>query len=147
MKLAEVTFRSGSHPHAFGCVFFGERISEFSMPEVATSIVHEMAHQELFLFNLLDRLVQSEADFKLVHAPFQGTKRPTIGRLHSFYALFRMVEFQRGAGIPSSRHSDMLLATSETFEPNDLTDYGQRLVSAIVKRTRAGVELRNAVNV
>jgi len=60
MKLAEVTFRSGSHPHAFGCVFFGERISEFSMPEVATSIVHEMAHQELFLFNLLDRLVQSD---------------------------------------------------------------------------------------
>jgi len=58
-----------------------------------------------------------------------------------------MVEFQRGAGLPSSRHSDMLLATSETFEPNDLTDYGQRLVSAIVKRTRAGVELRNAVNV
>lgn len=146
MKLANVGFRSGSHPHAFGCIFFGDRVSEFTVPEVATSIVHEMAHQELFLFNLLDRLVESEADFKLVHAPFQGMKRPTIGRLHSLYALFRMVEFQRASELPSSRYSDLLLATADTFESNDLTEYGRRLVSAVVKRTKSGVELGNAVN-
>jgi len=146
MKLANVPFRSGSHPHVFGCIFLGERISEFSAANLATSIVHEMAHQELFLFNLLDRLVESNADFKLAHAPFQGTKRPTIGRLHSFYALFRMVEFERSAGLPTSRHADLLQETAETFEPNDLTEYGQRLASAVVKRIKAGVELRNAVN-
>lgn len=147
MKLANVGFRSGSHPHAFGCIFFGDRISEFSVPEVATSIVHELAHQELFLLNLVDRLVESDADFKLVHAPFQGTKRPTIGRLHSLYALFRMVEFQRALGLLSTRHSDMLLATSQTFDPRDLTEYGERLVNAVVARTNAGIALKNAGNV
>ena len=146
MKLADVPFRSGSHPHAFGCIFFGERIAEFSAANVATSIVHEMAHQELFLFNLLDRLVESDADFKLAHAPFQGTKRPTIGRLHSFYALFRMVEFERSAGLPSAHHAELLLATAETFEPNDLTEYGHRLANAVVNRIRASVELRNVVH-
>lgn len=146
MKLTNVPFRSGSHPHAFGCIFWGERISEFSAAAVATSIVHEMAHQELFLLNLLDRLVESDADFKLAHAPFQGTKRPTIGRLHSFYALFRMVEFERAAGLSSSHHVDLLMATAETFEPNDLTEYGQRLVRAVETRIKAGVEIRNAVN-
>lgn len=146
MKLQNVGFRSGSHPHAFGCVFFGERIMEFTEREVAVSIVHEMAHQELFLFNLLDRLVESEADFKLVHAPFQGMVRPTIGRLHSLYALYRMVEFQQQAGINSDRHTDLLFATADTFTPGDLTEYGASLVAAVVRRTRLNNNLRNAVS-
>jgi len=146
MKLQNVGFRSGSHPHAFGCVFFGARIMEFTEREVAVSIVHEMAHQELFLFNLLDRLVESEADFKLVHAPFQGMVRPTIGRLHSLYALYRMVEFQQQAGINSDRHADLLFATADTFTPGDLTEYGASLVAAVVKRTRLNNNLGNAVS-
>ncbi|MGE3680998.1 MAG: HEXXH motif-containing putative peptide modification protein [Bdellovibrionales bacterium] len=146
MKLQNVGFRSGSHPHAFGCIFFGERIREFTEMEVAVSIVHEMAHQELFLFNLLDRLVESDADFKLVHAPFQGMVRPTIGRLHSLYALYRMVEFERQAGINSDRHADILFATADTFAPGDLTDYGGRLVETVVRRTRLNKNLRNAVS-
>ncbi len=146
MKLENVGFRSGSHPHAFGCIFFGERIREFTVQEVAISMVHEMAHQELFLFNLLDRLVEAEADFKLVHAPFQGTVRPTIGRLHSLYALSRMVEFEKQAGFSSDRHADMLFATADTFEPADLTEYGTSLVNAVVRRTKLNRELRNAVN-
>ena len=146
MKLANVGFRSGSHPHAFGCIFFGERIKEFTEKEVAVSIVHEMAHQELFLFNLLDRLVETDADFKLIHAPFQGTVRPTIGRLHSLYALFRMVEFERQAGLNSSRHADLLFATADTFTAGDLTDYGASLVDAVVKRTKLNRALGNVVN-
>jgi hypothetical protein len=146
MKLEDVGFRSGSHPHAFGCIFFGERIKEFTAQEVAVSMVHEMAHQELFLFNLLDRLVEAEADFKLVHAPFQGTVRPTIGRLHSLYALFRMVEFEKQAGLRSDRHADLLFATAATFEPGDLTEYGKKLVSAVVRRSKFNRDLGNAVN-
>jgi hypothetical protein len=146
MKLENVGFRSASHPHAFGCIFFGSRIREFSEKEVAVSVVHEMAHQELFLFNLLDRLVESEADFKLVHAPFQGIVRPTIGRLHSLYALYRMVEFEQQASISSDRHADLLFATAETFTPGDLTEYGAKLVATVVRRTRSNKQLKSAVN-
>lgn len=146
MKLENVGFRSGSHPHAFGCIFFGTRIREFTEKEVAVSIVHEMAHQELFLLNLLDRLVESEADFKLVHAPFQGIVRPTIGRLHSLYALYRMVEFEQQASLSSDRHADLLYATAETFTPGDLTEYGAKLVAAIVGRTRSKKHFKSAVN-
>lgn len=102
---------------------------------LAVSIVHEMAHQELFVFNLLDRLVQAEADFNLVHAPFQGTVRPPIGRLHSLYALFRMVDFEKQAGLPSEKHEQLIFDTIRSFQDFELTDFAKRLVQSIQMRT------------
>lgn len=146
-KLDNAIFRSASLPHAFGCIFFGNGLWESTAAQAAVSIVHEMAHQELFLINLVDRLVLGEADFKLVHAPLQGRLRPTIGRLHSLHALYRMVEFEHVVGIDPSRHVEQLLATADTFGPNDLTDFGMNLVNAVVKRTLATINLKVAVSV
>lgn len=131
LLLGDVHFRSGSCPHAFGCVFLGEKMDSLVFENLAVSIVHEMAHQELFLFNLIDRLVNAEADFNLVHAPFQGIKRPPIGRLHSLYALFRMVEFEKLADLPHERHQQLLLDTIHSFEEFELTDFAKRLLRSI----------------
>lgn len=131
LLLGDVHFRSGSSPHAFGCVFLGEKMDSLAFENLAVSIVHEMAHQELFLFNLIDRLVNAEADFNLVHAPFQGIKRPPIGRLHSLYALFRMVEFEKLADLPHERHQQLLLDTIHSFEEFELTDFAKRLLRSI----------------
>ncbi len=145
-KLDNATFRSASLPHAFGCIFFGDGLWESTPAQAAVSIVHEMAHQELFLINLVDRLVLGEADFKLVHAPLQGRLRPTIGRIHSLHALYRMIEFERVVGIDHSRHVEQLLATAQTFGPNDLTAFGLSLVNAVVKRTLPTIDLKVAVS-
>lgn len=85
LLVENVSFRSASSPHAFGCIFFGESMNRLDYKNLAISLVHEMAHQELFLINLLDRLVEENADYSLAHAPFQGIVRPPIGRLHSLY--------------------------------------------------------------
>lgn len=131
LLLGDVHFRSGSSPHAFGCIFLGEKMDSLAFESLAVSIVHEMAHQELFLFNLIDRLVNAEADFNLVHAPFQGIKRPPIGRLHSLYALFRMVEFEKLADLPYERHQQLLLDTIYSFEEFELTDFAKQLLCSI----------------
>ncbi len=102
---------------------------------LAVSIVHEMAHQELFLINVLDRLVEESADFSLVHAPFQGIVRPPIGRLHSLYALFRMVEFEKQSGLPNERHQQLIFDTIDSFQDFELTDFARQLVRAIETRT------------
>lgn len=112
---------------------------------LAVSIVHEMAHQELFLFNLLDRLVRTEADFNLVHAPFQGVVRPPIGRLHSLYALFRMVEFEKQAGLPHERHQQLVFDTIDSFKKFELTDFAKRLVQSIGTRTEIEQNHRSIV--
>ncbi len=145
-KLSNTPFRSSSLPHAFGCIFWGDKLWESTPKAVAVSLVHEMAHQELFLVNLVDRLVLSEADFKLVHAPFQGRLRPTIGRFHSLYALFRMVEFERVIGIESERHVEQLLATARTFAANDLTEFGMNLVNVVVERASSTIKFKDAIS-
>ncbi|MBX3032593.1 MAG: hypothetical protein KF865_01615 [Bdellovibrionaceae bacterium] len=144
LLLEDVHFRSGSSPHAFGCIFLGEKMDSLAFENLAVSIVHEMAHQELFLFNLIDRLVNAEADFNLVHAPFQGIKRPPIGRLHSLYALFRMVEFEKLAELPHEKHQQLLLDTIHSFEEFELTDFAKQLLRSIERRLSLDKIVRRA---
>lgn len=123
---ADGPFRSASHPHYFGCIFL--RLKR-PAHETALSLAHELAHQELFLLNLVDRLITAEADYRLVHAPFQGRQRPPIGRLHSAHALFRMVAHEHATGDPRlEKHLQTLHATIETFVAEDLTVFGRHLV-------------------
>lgn len=122
-------FRSASHPHYFGALFLR---ADRSPEEIALSIVHETAHQELFLLNLLDRLVQAEFDFHLVHAPYQGKIRPPIGRLHSAHALFRMLKFERASGSDLfAKHSRTLADTIASFSEGELTPFSKELVHEI----------------
>lgn len=120
---------SASHPHFFGLIFLKKRTSPV---DVAISITHELAHQELFLINLLDRLVRSSSDFNLVHAPYQGRPRPPIGRLHSAHALFRMIPLERSIRAEASKdHQAKLQATIESFAPDELTELGERIIHEV----------------
>lgn len=145
LLIENVSFRSASSPHAFGCIFFGENMDRLDYKHLAVSIVHEMAHQELFLFNVLDRLVQENADFSLVHAPFQGIVRPPIGRLHSLYALFRMVEFEKQSDLPHERHQRLIFDTIDSFQDFELTDFAKKLVHTIKARTEVEQNHRRVV--
>ncbi|MGE0527332.1 MAG: HEXXH motif-containing putative peptide modification protein [Bdellovibrionales bacterium] len=130
LKLEGVPFRSASHPHAFGCIFLSSRIAAMTPVELATSLVHEMGHQDLFLLNIIDRLIQKEADYKLAHAPFQGTCRPPIGRLHSYFALYRMIQFQHQAGLDTRNYRRLFSETKGSFAEDELTEYGFQIVEA-----------------
>ncbi len=63
IKVDNVSFRSASHPHILGAILLGNRIYELTEKQLAVSIVHELAHQELFLLNLMDRLVVKDFDY------------------------------------------------------------------------------------
>ncbi len=128
LRVSGVNFRSASHPHIFGLILIGDGVREQRAQDLAVSVVHEMAHQELFLVNLLDRLVNEPWDYNQVHAPFQGMKRPPIGRLHSMWALYRMVQFQRSIGDINQKHQILLQQNIEAFEDPELTSFAKTLV-------------------
>ncbi|MBX3032892.1 MAG: hypothetical protein KF865_03135 [Bdellovibrionaceae bacterium] len=128
LKMDGVPFRSASHPHAFGCIFLSSRIEKMSSIELATSIVHEMGHQDLFLLNIIDRLIQQDADYKMAHAPFQEKLRPPIGRLHSYFALYRMIQFQNQVGLDPRRYLQLFNETKASFAQDELTEYGFQIV-------------------
>lgn len=128
IRVAGVNFRSASHPHIFGLILLGDGVLSQTEEQLAVSVVHEMAHHELFLVNLLDRLVNEPWDYNQVHAPFQGMKRPPIGRLHSLWALYRMVQFQRSTGNVNQKYQDLLRQNVEAFEDQELTSFARRLV-------------------
>lgn len=123
-------FRSASHPHFWGLVFLNED-QLFETDPCAVSIVHELAHQELFLINLVDRLVNSSADYSMAHAPYQGRERPPIGRLHSGHALFRMIQVPCQPASQRARYLELLQATADSFLPAELSSFATSLVQAV----------------
>lgn len=134
VRVNSVGFRSASHPHLFGIILIGDKANDFTSEQLAVSLVHELAHQELFLINLLDRLVNQPFDYNEVHAPFQGIKRPPIGRLHSLWALYRMVEFQMNNNITNQKHKDLLQKNAQAFEDQELTPFAKKLVEIAMRR-------------
>lgn len=134
LRAENVHFRSASHPHILGTLVFGPRVIDQTIEGIAFSIVHELAHQELYLLNLLDRLVVKEFDHNEIHAPFQGRKRPPIGRLHSMWALSRMIQFEKSIGVSIEHHSELLSANCAAFEEMELTDFAKFLVTVSAKQ-------------
>ena len=99
---------------------------------MALSLVHELGHQELFLLNLVDRLIQASSDYTLAHAPYQGKLRPPIGRLHSAHALFRMIQFENGSNSSrQQRHQRLLNETIETFAESETTPFAWKLLHEV----------------
>lgn len=135
IRLSSARFRSASHPHLFGSILIGDGVDKQSAEEIAVSIVHEFAHQELFLVNLIDRLVNREFDFNEIHAPFQGRARPPIGRLHSMWALYRMVQFQKISGKVDESHRQLLSRSVKSFQAGELTKMASDLVAIASKVT------------
>jgi hypothetical protein len=78
--------------------------------------------------------VNQPFDYNEVHAPFQGVKRPPIGRLHSMWALYRMVQFQNTYAEVDQKYRELLLKNVEAFEDQELTPFGKKLVEIARKR-------------
>lgn len=134
LKAENVHFRSASHPHLMGSIILGTKATEQSVEKLAVSVVHELAHQELYMLNLLDRLVIKAFDHNEIHAPFQGRMRPPIGRLHSMWALYRMVQFQRKIGVCIEKHANLLKQNCQAFDSKELTEFGKFLVKMTEKQ-------------
>jgi len=132
-RVRDSNFSGSSNPRAWGICFLGDRFFDLSEDKRATSFVHEMAHQELFLINLLDRLARKEADSSLMFAPLQGKPRPPIKRLHSFWALFRMLQFARKYDLEREEISLKFKQNASSFLEHELTDYGKKLIHSVEK--------------
>lgn len=131
------SFLSVSDPKAFGTLFLTPGIEH--VEEIALTIVHELAHQELFLVNVVDPLVRRDARERLRFAPFQGKLRPPIGRLHAAHALFRMGQLTRrmGGAFTSAVARDLRAALS-VLDAAELTDFANH---ALLPRYRRQLEL------
>ncbi len=128
------SFRSASHPHMYGAILIGDGFLNLSLEDSALSIVHELAHHELFLINLADRLVNKEFDQNQIFAPLQKRERPPIGRLHSLWALYRMAEFTRDQNLNHKRYSNILLENLNSFHAKELTEFAVELVQIVKRR-------------
>lgn len=134
VPLSGSDFGAASTPRLLGCLFITRAWLELPFEKRMTSLVHELAHQELFVINLTDRLVNSSADYSLVHAPLQGTLRPPIGRLHAAHSLHRMRQFQRRVGWGSGENERLLAETCATFSDGELTPFAAGLVRDVYRR-------------
>jgi hypothetical protein len=129
-------FFGASHPKAIGIVAVGFRFETLSFQFQLRSIVHEMAHQELFLVNLLDRIILPGNEFHVAYAPLQKKERPLIGRIHSAHALFRMAQFEKRLNLQCESPSvHLLMQTIQTIPLHGLTDFGRFLVTEIYEKS------------
>ena len=131
--LENVNFRGASHPHFLGSLFLHLRTDDTKF-DFFTSIIHESAHHELFLINFVDRLVNKNSDYNLIHAPYQNKARPPIGRLHSLHALFRMIQFNLDIAIESSKLTFFISKFKSnliSFEKGELTELGNYLLEEV----------------
>lgn len=130
-RAKEGHFSGSSNPRAWGIFFLGDRFFELTLDEKILSFVHEMAHQELFLINLLDRLADKAYDSSLAYSPLQKCLRPPIRRLHSFWALFRMLQFACKNNVEHFKLKNDFDMNLSTFKDNELTNFGEKLIQAV----------------
>jgi HEXXH motif-containing protein len=127
---------AGSSPRFLGCILVPAKYFERPAAALAGELVHEMAHQELFVLNAFDRLVQPSADNVMRYSIFAGVRRPTIGRLHAAHAIFRMIQVARATEQGSRLLRGQLRLTTRTFRSDDLTPFAQRVVRDVYKMAR-----------
>lgn len=118
----------GSSPRFFGCILMPASYFERTAAAFAGELVHEMAHQELFVMNAYDRLVEPAGDDLWRFSIFAGVRRPTMGRLHAAHAIFRMIQAARATDQGSLLLRGKLWRTVRTFLPGDLTPLAQAIV-------------------
>lgn len=132
--VANCSFKGASHPHFMGLLFINLGLLKTDA-DFDLSVVHEIAHQELFLLNLLDRLVLGSISPSLIHSPYQNKVRPTIGRLHSAHALYRMIQYELHLKRFNNveRFRKYLNDTILTFSTEELTAFGYLLIDVYKK--------------
>ncbi|MBV34406.1 MAG: hypothetical protein CMP47_02950 [Rickettsiales bacterium] len=125
-----VRFQSTSIPKMLGAIFLNAEFFKHEL-DTALSIIHETAHQELFLINMIDSLVEKCSQNEMVYSSLQKSERPPIGRLHSCHALYRMIKFQGLWNNPVDDLKITLQNTLKTFKKTSLTNAGRYLIDNI----------------
>lgn len=133
IKMNSLQFKSASNPHLMGLIILTDQINYDEPYELTRSIVHELAHHELFLINFYDRLILENADGTNTFSPYQKIERPPIGRLHSLWALFRMIQYGKIEGKFVKNELILFNQTILTLENNIMTDFGINLIKTIRK--------------
>lgn len=131
VKMISSDFKSASNPHFTGVIFLTNQLNFSNNIEVTRSIVHELAHNELFLINFYDRLILDNFDNELSYSPYQKTNRPPLGRLHSMWALFRMIQYDKIVGKSVHDEFDLFKSTDLTLKNDIMSDYGKSLIKTI----------------
>lgn len=126
-------FTSASSPYLFGCPTLDEAAFRVGPDEMGVSLIHEMAHHELFLLNLYDPLVTERGRTQVTYAPFQGAPRDALARLHAAHALFRMTQLQRQTGLDATKNAKLLRETVQTFHEDELTPFSKTLIREQLK--------------
>lgn len=139
--LENVTFQGASHPHYLSTLFI-KNPDKTEQIKFYLSVIHESAHQELFLINFLDRLVNEKYDYNMIHAPYQNKKRPPIGRLHSLHALYRMIQFSLNNKIESEHVltlKNKFLENINSFSQGELTEFGFNLIKKVYEEFKKDI--------
>lgn len=130
-----VGFTAASSPKLFGLIIITDRYCGLPKSERMLSMIHELAHQELFLINLIDRLIPASTEQNLIYSPFQERDRPPIGRLHACHVLFRMVQFIKTATkkyFPEEQlmrlKIELKACIASIDKENELTHFGRKLI-------------------
>lgn len=110
---------SGSSPRFFGCILLPVALFEVSPRQFVAGLIHELAHQEVFVLNAYDRLTDP---------------RPTVGRLHAAHALFRIIQLSRQTSAGTFIDRSKLWRTLRTFHQGELTPLAQALVNEVYRR-------------
>ncbi len=133
IKMNSLQFKSASNPHLMCLIILTDQINYDEPYELTRSIVHELAHHELFLINFYDRLILENADGTNTFSPYQKLERPPIGRFHSLWALFRMIQHGKIEGKSVKNELILFNQTILTLENNIMTDFGITLIKTIRK--------------
>lgn len=125
------SFLSTSNPKILGTIFINESIFE-TAEELDVTIIHELAHQELFLLNMIDLLIDKDMIHNLSHARFQGYQRPPIGRFHSLHSIYRMTKYSELSIHPLFSHlkKDFFNAI-EDLQSEELSFFGKEMYSRV----------------
>jgi hypothetical protein len=124
---------NGSSPRFFGCLLLPASLLAIAPDRIAAQLVHELAHQELFVLNAYDRLVARAGDDVIRFSAFAGVRRPTMGRLHAAHALFRMIQHSRQTGGSTFVNRLKLRLTTHDFREGELTPVGQTIVDEVYR--------------
>ncbi|MGE3610333.1 MAG: HEXXH motif-containing putative peptide modification protein [Bacteriovoracaceae bacterium] len=123
--IENASFNGASHPHFLGSIFMSVS-DNTTIQDFHLSLVHECAHQELFLLNYIDRLINKTHENHLLYAPFQNKLRPPIGRLHSLHALYRMIQVEAKEELLTKFKQNI-----EAVQLDELTEFGKFLLNSV----------------
>ena len=92
--LASETIKAGTSIQSFGRVWFGDNPEDEGWLAYAEMLVHEVAHLELYLYQLDDPLLLNGSEDGYT-SPFRPDPRPLSGIYHALFVLTRNIESMR----------------------------------------------------